>query len=1296
MAKRTFGNTWWGRQWLAALEQIDDENRLARGKTYARAGRVHELELHAADGALEALVDGSAYAPYRVRLRLDPIAPKKADALADALAADPEVISALLDRTLSPKVAEISRSLGIDLFPASLRSLHPSCTCPDDAPVCKHAAAVMLELSALIDKRPLTLLRLRGIDLKKALRARGIDLAQAVAVKPLTLEALLANLADALGPADATLLSEAAALETLRGVAYGDMPELTETVLGLIAETLPNTSEKLREPARKALARAAKLVNSVLNAPQSIEHTEGDKNLAGENAGETTGDGWQSYLRAEAEKAIDSLPSRDRPSESDVVHSRIAVSFPDNAVCTATLILSWLPEGKRKAREARIELERGRFFKELLKLSPLEAHSLAPEIECWREITTAAAQCLRAGAVIPIAAVLPIEASAPRLFWAPAVRTSRIAKLVESLAQGVGPWADKLFEGTIPVSQAPNARRRIVLLALMAAAGGLVFRAWHDYARDDRPEGLASCLFDQFDLSSLDGRFADPDAALLLARALKPFVLGDAYPWQPVVTASLREGEVLVNYGILGRGARPDDLAVIEAELGGGKEDSTVAALSAKSRALKLSAHRPIRLSRLLSDPDFAPDRFAALSVLRTLEDAWPQLKPLREEKKPLRLSPSELKDFLFDAAPMLALLGVTVMLPAKLKHLVKPRLVASVSTGGSTSGTSVLGKDALSAFDWQIAVGSDRIERPDRAKLEQLLQSAGTVIASGEDFVYVDPEEIVQLVRTVETQPQPGYLEKMRAVLSGGIDGAEVDVSAALSERMAKLTAVRERPAPRGLRATLRPYQARGYVWLMKNLELGLGALIADDMGLGKTLQVIAAMLELKNMGELRKKKILAVVPTTLIANWEREIAKFAPELTVARYHGAGRALAPIEKRADVTLTSYGLMRRDHAILAQTPWRLLVLDEAQALKNAASGQSAAARALPADQVIAMTGTPVENRLMEYWSILDVAAPKLLGTQKDFARSFARPIEAEHDPLAADAFRRLTAPFMLRRLKSDKSIIPDLPERVIQDQFALLLPEQAALYESVLKSHLEELEALEKAAAETPEKREGARIRRSALVLRLITALKQICNSPSQYLGTRAARPDAGKAALLFEILSQCRDAERKVLIFTQFREMGERLQDWIQAATGERPDFLHGGVPPAKRQAMVDRFQTDRSVRTMIISLKAGGTGLNLTAASAVVHYDLWWNPAVEAQATDRAYRIGQSRDVLVWRFVTAGTFEERINAMLEEKRGLAELTVASGEAWIGDLPAGELKRLFGLSYSPTSIDPESCYSDA
>ena len=601
-------------------------------------------------------------------------------------------------------------------------------------------------------------------------------------------------------------------------------------------------------------------------------------------------------------------------------------------------------------------------------------------------------------------------------------------------------------------------------------------------------------------------------------------------------------------------------------------------------------------------------------------------------------------------------------------------------------TGKSFLGKDAFSRFDWRVAVGDRELTKEE---LTELAKHVGEVVQVGDDFVYLDPTELARMAETVDKQPQPTYLEKMRAALMGNYENkgrqAEVLVSDEIRKRLKRLTEIDEISPPENLHATLRPYQARGFSWLMKNLRLGIGALIADDMGLGKTLQVIATLLQLKNDGELTKAKALVVVPTTLMTNWQREITKFAPSLSVGIYHGTSRVLPEaVKDLPDVTLTTYGLMRRETEKLAGYKWRLLVLDEAQSVKNATSGQSVAAKSLNASQTIAMTGTPVENRLSEYWSILETVQPRLLGSLKDFTETFAAPIETDHSESAAEAFRRLTAPFMLRRLKSDKSIIADLPERNTVDQFTNLTAEQAALYSKVLEAHMKKLKKLEEKAVEDPQGTDIRTIRRGE-VLKLITSMKQICNSPSQYLKTETATPDSGKAAALFDILGHCREAGRKVLIFTQYREMGERLQTWIEKATGHRPDFLHGGVSVKARQVMVDRFQTDRSVHAMIISLKAGGTGLNLTAASCVVHYDLWWNPAVEAQATDRAYRIGQRRDVLVYRFVTAGTFEERINEMLMEKRNLADLTVATGETWIGELSAAELQSLFTLD--PKSI---------
>ena len=438
----------------------------------------------------------------------------------------------------------------------------------------------------------------------------------------------------------------------------------------------------------------------------------------------------------------------------------------------------------------------------------------------------------------------------------------------------------------------------------------------------------------------------------------------------------------------------------------------------------------------------------------------------------------------------------------------------------------------------------------------------------------------------------------------------------------------------------------------------------------------MIATLTALKEAGEFKKQKALIVVPTTLLTNWSREIEKFSPTLRYCLYNGSERFI-PATEDFDMLLTSYGIVRRDIEKLAAMPWRLLIIDEAQAVKNHSTTLTQSLSVLRAQQVIAMSGTPVENHLMEYWSIFSLIEPGLLGSESDFKRTFATPIESERDPKIIDALKALTKPFVLRRLKTDKSIINDLPEKLLSDQFAPLTIEQASLYQKVLSSAIKHMKKVEEAAKE-----EGSdfKMKKRALVLKLMTSLKQICNSPSQYLKTQTEAPDSGKGKLLLELISRNLEAGRKILVFTQYREMGFRLQSWIENAMNEKAPFLHGAVSIKERSQMVDAFQTDPEVKVMILSLKAAGTGLNLTAASAVIHYDLWWNPAVESQATDRAYRIGQKKDVEVYRFVTAGTFEEKINEMLKSKKELADLTVQTGETWIGDLDTREIEKVFML----------------
>jgi SNF2 family DNA or RNA helicase len=437
--------------------------------------------------------------------------------------------------------------------------------------------------------------------------------------------------------------------------------------------------------------------------------------------------------------------------------------------------------------------------------------------------------------------------------------------------------------------------------------------------------------------------------------------------------------------------------------------------------------------------------------------------------------------------------------------------------------------------------------------------------------------------------------------------------------------------------------------------------------MGLGKTLQVITLLLKFKQENKLDKQKALIVVPTTLLTNWEKEVKKFAPELQTFIYHGTSRKQHFEE--ADIILTTYGVTRSDITILQKIKWAVLAIDEAQNIKNVDTEQTKAVKKLKAGYIVAMSGTPVENRLSEYWSIFDFANKGYLGALNGFKEAYIKPIELLRDQEQLESFKKITAPFIMRRLKTDKTIISDLPDKVEIDQLCTLTTEQAALYESFLETMMRQIEGSD----------EG--VQRQGLVFKLMIALKQICNHPSNFLKKDTIQPElSGKTLLLRNLLDNILEVGEKTLIFTQYKEMGDLLVQFIQETYQFSPLWLHGGCSRTQRDEMVEIFQHKPNPKVMILSLKAGGTGLNLTQANHVIHYDLWWNPAVEAQATDRAYRIGQKKNVQVHRFITQSTFEEKINAMIQAKKELASLTVSTGENWIGNLSNEDLKYIFKL----------------
>jgi SNF2-related domain/SNF2 Helicase protein/Helicase conserved C-terminal domain len=686
------------------------------------------------------------------------------------------------------------------------------------------------------------------------------------------------------------------------------------------------------------------------------------------------------------------------------------------------------------------------------------------------------------------------------------------------------------------------------------------------------------------------------------------------------------------------------------------------------------------KLGRAFRDP-----QESLLEALGRAARLFPPIAAALAEARPeaLELDPATAWAFLGDGAAALAEAGFGVIVPGELTASGQRRLRLRMRVGGKAkvagvvTGAARLGLDELLAVDWEAVIGDDPLTARELSTLAR--QKAPLVRFRGA-WVAIDPRELGELQKRLAAGPgRITAREAVQAALAGELRHGEHVVAVAASGALAELlTQLRQAgatalAAPRSLHATLRPYQERGLAWLATMGALGLGACLADDMGLGKTMQLLAFLLRRRDEQPRDGRPALLVAPTSVVGNWERELARFAPSLRVTPHYGADRARTAAEFPAEpgsLVLTTYGLLRRDAALLAGVEWSVAVLDEAQNIKNAASTTARSARALRASHRFALTGTPVENRLAELWSILEFANPGLLGPLDTFRRELALPIERYGNDAAAGRLRRIVSPFILRRLKSDPSILQDLPAKHEMKVVCTLTREQATLYKAVVDDELRRID-------------QARGIERKGRVLALLTFTKQICNHPAQYLGEAGPLPRrSGKLARATEMLEEALAAGDKALVFTQFREMGDKLAAHLAASLGGEVLFLHGGTPRAARDEMVRRFQDEpRGPRIFVLSVKAGGTGLNLTAANHVFHYDRWWNPAVEDQATDRAHRIGQTRAVQVHKLVCAGTVEEKIDRLLEQKRELAAKVVGAGEQWITELGSGELRDLFALS---------------
>jgi SNF2 family DNA or RNA helicase len=774
-------------------------------------------------------------------------------------------------------------------------------------------------------------------------------------------------------------------------------------------------------------------------------------------------------------------------------------------------------------------------------------------------------------------------------------------------------------------------------------------------------------------LSAADGRFdADPEDLDALAQALRP--------WDDVGTG--RTGPVRATFR----------LTEIESPDGPATEPSAAQATAQwRLEFLLQSTDDPSLLvpaARVWAD-DGSLSRWLArpqellLAELGRASRIYPALAVGLRQALPcgLDLDAEATYDYLSVAAAALDEAGFGVLLPSwwDRRHRLGLTLSAHTPVDGVVAKQSKFGKHQLMDFRWQIAVGEDTLTDEEIAALAE---TKAPLIRLRGQWVAVDPEQLRRGLEFVRRTPggqksageilalaasHPDDLDTplpVTAVRADGWLGDLLDGSVARSLRPAA--------TPDEFGAELRPYQQRGLSWLVFLSSLGLGACLADDMGLGKTVQLLA--LESAHRAENPQTgPTLLLCPMSLVGNWQREAAKFAPQLRVYAHHGrerlGGAALAERLTETHLVVTTYATATRDIDELSGHEWHRVVLDEAQAIKNSLSQSAKAVRRLRVGHRVALTGTPVENRLAELWSIMDFLNPGMLGSSELFRTRYAIPVERHGLTEPAERLRTVTRPYVLRRLKTDPTVIDDLPDKIEIKQYCQLTTEQASLYRAVVDDMMEKIE-----------NSEG--IERRGNVLAAMAKLKQVCNHPALLLHDRSAiGRRSGKVIRLEELLDEILAEGDRVLCFTQFTEYAEMLLPHLAARFDTDVAYLHGGTPKKRRDDLVTRFQSGDGPPIFLLSLKAGGTGLNLTAANHVIHLDRWWNPAVENQATDRAFRIGQRRNVQVRKFICTGTLEEKIDEMIEEKKALADLVIRDGEGWLTELSTRDLREVFALS---------------
>ncbi len=1253
--RKSYGNTPWGKKWVTALENTASD-RLSKGRSLANRGYVNKIRV--TKGKITASVESSGYgyyyryrSSYRVRINFEPFTKEEIKTIKQIIAESSSIAVELGMGNLPQTLIDELEKININLFPEDWYDLDKTCNCYDDEDPCKHLAAAYFMLANEIDKDPFILFQVRGLKKENLVKSAGVTVQPHEIKRNTTINKFI----------------EVSELKTKNIDINPDEFEFSfpqydiKPLLSLLPDNPPFYN---RGNFKTFLENIYNFASANIDDNFSVTHEEPElmeKHFQLEYS-------WNDSIGR-----LDYL-FKILPEENNVDKSIQKIMEELNA--------NQQDENFIRMGSSPITLK----LMNISRWTALEVDFLLPDMK------TKDKQIIKSDAIAPKLNFFVLDyllTSSSIIDYDKASDSFAFLNILSSMALGL--VKANLF---IPELIAEYGKDNFSIRYIPVINDEIQTQI--DKLKQIMPQDI--CTHDEkflledglIDLLSVFITYTVKDIISSLIDEPKDRII-PAFAYNTVFEP-IDFNEENIAQSISGwleklHISKKDISPVIRIEEG--KEDNfnifvdiinksdPIAPMIPVSKLYEISKPKRRRKKKTEEDDEPVTEIFslppeevqAEISKQLIIAGQYmPELKTIIDSKGKIIpvLTLEKMSEVLISTAGIFDVLGIRIILPKELKKLAHPHLhvSAKVKKYNETGATGYLNLHEILKFSYKVALGNKNVPLKDFRKL---VKETKGLVKYKDQYLLLKPDEVKSILNKLKN-PIPEMTSSMQALytaVTGEVNGIKFDSDKTLDKILDDFTKIEDIIIPEILNATLRPYQERGFKWLYSNAKKGLGSCIADDMGLGKTIQVITLLLEYKK--EKKKfKPSLVICPTTLIGNWEKECQKFAPDLNLNIYHGQEREL--ITKNIDLLITSYGILRRDAEKFRKKEWNFLIIDEAQNIKNSETAQTKAVKSIKASNYIAMTGTPVENKLTELWNIFDFINKGYMGSLTQFKNELASPIEKYKDKETIEKLKKATSPFILRRLKTDKTIISDLPDKIAFDEYCYLTKEQAAIYQNIVDDIMEQVE-------------NSDGIERKGLIFKLITSLKQICNHPVHFSkkGEIESEP-SGKAQKLVSILENIIDNKEKALIFTQYKEMGDILQKIIKKELKQNVVFFHGALTRKKRDEMINLFQTDKKTKIMIISLKAGGTGLNLTEASNVIHYDLWWNPAVENQATDRAYRIGQEKNVIVHRLITLGTFEEKIDEIIKSKKELADLTVSTGESWITEMSNKDLRDLFML----------------